>query len=416
MNDMDKFFIQAAFKSLDEIDSEENKPIKKALLESRKREKLKRCAGNPELNARAFNHATDVGASSPSTGLGEDYNSEGAAIEKESRENIEGYKRRLKYACEDFSADGGSGLVAAENRLAKKLGRAYRKRRGVVGEDYDPKHNRYDLKDPEDVDRAKKVHEESDDESDLVIIHPAYSHKKPKPGNAIISCKACEEVFYLDKSELEQSADDPNLYNADMRCENCGAEDGYDYIGDVAEADALSAEEAISERESEADEFTEPEEEPEEETEEEPEDETEEDYRDEDEDEDEEEEPEELVEESFDRLINKYAKSVYENFESYHTTSVSQTGKGEYLVEGIVSSSNGKKKKTRFNLTESFSMSGKKVFRGNNEDMAKTTSKTPFRFAVKQEDKKLIFESVRYRYPQEVDGKKYLVEGIQIHG
>lgn len=407
MNDMDKFFIQAAFKSLDEIDSEENKPIKKALLESRKREKLKRCAGNPELNAKAFNHAADVGASSPSTGLGEDYNSEGAAIEKKSEESIEGYKRRLKYACEDFSADGGSGLVAAENRLAKKLGRAYHKRRGVVGEDYDPKHNRYNLKDPDDVEKAKRVHEESDDGSDLVIIHPAYSHKKPRPGNAIISCKACEEVFYLDKSELEQSEDDPELYNADMRCENCGAEDGYDYIGDVTEADTPSAEEAISERESDAGEFAEPEEEPEEETEEEPQEEYEE----------EEEEPEELVEESFDRLINKYAKSVYENFESYRTTSISQTGKGEYLVEGyILSWKGGKRKDVSFTLTEAYKRNGHTFYNCQNKGLIETTAQSPLRFSTKQEDKKLIFESLRYRYPQEVDGKKYLVEGVQIHG
>lgn len=407
MNDMDKFFIQAAFKSLDEIDSEENKPIKKALLESRKREKLKRCAGNPELNARAFNHATDVGASSPSTGLGEDYNSEGAAIEKESEESIEGYRRRLEYACEDFSADGGAGRVSRKNR------RFHHKPRRLVGEDYDPKHNRYDLKDPEDVEKAKRVREESDGDSDLVIIHPAYSHKKPRPGNAIISCKACEEVFYLDKSELEQSADDPDLYNADMRCENCGAEDGYDYIGDVAEVDTPSAKEAIAERESDADEFEEPEEEPKDETGEETEEESGEDY----EDEDEEEEPEELVEESFDRLINKYAKSVYENFESYRTTSISQTGKGEYLVEGyILSLKGGKRRNVSFTLTEAYKKNGHTFYNCQNKGLIETTAKAPLRFSTKQEDKKLIFESLKYRYPQEVDGKKYLVEGIQIHG
>lgn len=92
---MDKFFIQAAFKSLDDIDKEGNENIKEALLESRRRERARRksrsdsyplakgehlntCAGNPDINIATFNHATDVGASSPTTGLGENINGEHA--------------------------------------------------------------------------------------------------------------------------------------------------------------------------------------------------------------------------------------------------------------------------------------------------------------------------------------------------
>ena len=83
---MDKFFIQAAFKSLDDIDKEENKEIKKALIESRLKEKKKRekkyplgkgehlntCAGDPDVNTAAFNHTTSINNSSSTTGLGED--------------------------------------------------------------------------------------------------------------------------------------------------------------------------------------------------------------------------------------------------------------------------------------------------------------------------------------------------------
>ena len=84
---MDKFFIQAAFKSLDDIDKEENKEIKKALIESRLKEAKKRktkkyplgkgehlntCAGDPDINTAAFNHATSINNGSPTTGLGED--------------------------------------------------------------------------------------------------------------------------------------------------------------------------------------------------------------------------------------------------------------------------------------------------------------------------------------------------------
>lgn len=115
---MDKFFIQAAFKSLDDIDKKGNEEIKKALLESRNRERARRksksksyplakgehlnpCAGNPDINIAAFNHATDVGASSPTTGLGEDNES------KYIKNNIE-------------------GLQSLEEKLPKDLSTAYK--------------------------------------------------------------------------------------------------------------------------------------------------------------------------------------------------------------------------------------------------------------------------------------------------
>lgn len=107
---MDKFFIQAAFKSLDEIDLEENKQIKQALVESRLKEKalrekkrkkyplakgehLNTCAGDPDINTAAFNHATDVGASSPSTGLGEDIEGLKPLDEKLPKDLAKAYKR-----------------------------------------------------------------------------------------------------------------------------------------------------------------------------------------------------------------------------------------------------------------------------------------------------------------------------------
>ena len=106
---MDKFFIQAAFKSLDEIDLEENKQIKQALVESRLKEKalrerkrkkyplakgehLNTCAGNPDINTAAFNHAADVGASSPSTGLGEDIEGSKPLDEKLPKDLAKAYK------------------------------------------------------------------------------------------------------------------------------------------------------------------------------------------------------------------------------------------------------------------------------------------------------------------------------------
>ena len=66
---MNSYLIQSAFQSLNDI--YKNEKLKEALAEGRRKEHLKRCAGNPDINTSAFNHATDIGASSPSTGLGE---------------------------------------------------------------------------------------------------------------------------------------------------------------------------------------------------------------------------------------------------------------------------------------------------------------------------------------------------------
>lgn len=115
---MDKFFIQAAFKSLDDIDKKGNEEIKKALLESRNRERAKRkskfksyplakgehlnpCAGNPDINIAAFNHATDVGASSPSMGLGEDIEGLQSLEEKLPKDLAMAYRNTKVYARKD---------------------------------------------------------------------------------------------------------------------------------------------------------------------------------------------------------------------------------------------------------------------------------------------------------------------------
>lgn len=142
---MDKFFIQAAFKSLDEIDLEENKQIKQALVESRLKEKalrekkrkkyplakgehLNTCAGDPDINTAAFNHATDIGASSPSTGLGE--SDEG----KYTKNNIEG----LKPLDEKLPRDLARAYKSYSSPLSRYADRLYVDRERASEED---KHN-----------------------------------------------------------------------------------------------------------------------------------------------------------------------------------------------------------------------------------------------------------------------------------
>lgn len=256
---------------------------------------------------------------------------------------------------------------------------------------------KFNLKDPQDVEEAKKVREEEDPKEDLVIIHPALNHKKPSPGNAIITCKDCDEVFYLDKKELKQDPEDPDTYNKDMQCENCGAQGGYDYVGDVALRDTESAKDAIKEREAglEDDFAEEPTEESTEELE--PIDDVE--------------EPEEIIEESFDGLVNKYLNKVYENITSYKTTSITQTDRNTYLIEGVFSLNDNKELKTSFLLESVEKKNSNFVLKGSNEILCE--DKEPFEIRGKVDNKKMVFESFKYNYVETVGEKQYLVEGLE---
>ena len=82
MND----YIQAAFTSLEDLDKKENANVRKALMESRRKEKLKRqnssilkYSGDPEKSIEFFNHSTELGAGSPTTGLGQSNNTDSSS-------------------------------------------------------------------------------------------------------------------------------------------------------------------------------------------------------------------------------------------------------------------------------------------------------------------------------------------------
>lgn len=256
---------------------------------------------------------------------------------------------------------------------------------------------KFNLKDPEDIEEAKKIKDEEDSKDDLVIIHPMLNHKKPAPGNAIIACKACDEVFYLDKNELKQDPNDPDIYNKDLQCENCGAQDGYDYVGDIALKDTESAEEAIKEKDTSLeDDF---------------------DSKDSDNDVkelepiDNTEEPEEIIEESFDKLVNKYLNKIYENIDFYKTSSITQTDRNNYLIEGIFKLNDNNKIKTSFLLEVTEKKNNGITLKGSNEILAE--SKEPFEIKGKVDNKKLIFESFKYKYVENIDKEQYLVEGLE---
>lgn len=300
---------------------------------------------------------------------------------------------------------------AIDNRIADELSSSYDQikelnskltslgAKSMIKEDVEK--NKFNLNDPKDVQAAIERKDNPEEESDLVIIHPMLNHKKPAPGNAILTCKSCGEVFYFDKTELKQDEKEPTVYNKDIQCENCGAQDGYDYVGDVSIKDTDSAKEAEKERKDiEQDDFVD--EEPEEQTKE-PELETVDDL----------EEPEEIVEESFDKLANKYFSKIYENIDSYKTTGISQEDRNKYIIEGVLTDKNKKEEKISFLLETLKRNKDKVVLQGSLKQLIE--NKAPFRFCGKITDNKLLFESMRYRYVENIDKDRYLVEGLEIN-
>lgn len=438
---MDKFFIQAAFTSLDDIDKEENKEIKKALLESREREYLKRCAGDPEKNVQAFNHATNIGGSSPTSGLGESLD------EDELWDSYVGKQVIIKPTNEQYHdqvgeisdlVDSGNSFddstwevylsngtrvellgkeleivdrVEEENESTeldesiesdlKELDKIQKSLRSQLSEnkslseDINPSKNKFNLRDDEGVKAAKEKLNKKEDskEKDFVVVHPLNVHKDAKSGDAILQCENCKETYYIDKDELvseQGELEQDKVYNIDYQCEHCGSNDGYVYVGDLSTQDSQEAQEIASSKEQDATNVLDKLPlEPVEDT----------------------EEPEEIVEESFDKLINSYGRKIYENLEAYKTTSIRQDNRNEYIIEGVITLNNGKTHNTSFLLETLKKGKNRFLFKCGNKDLFESGS--PFRFNAHSENKQLIFETLRYRYVENLNNKNYLVEGLE---
>ena len=330
------------------------------------------------------------------------YNKQIAKLEeqiKKLEQDIERYKEKLN----SLDKDKLNRKVEDEvNELGDEIEKIDKELTGyglksVFKESVDK--TKFNLKDPEDVKQAKEIKEEKESEDDLIIIHPMLNHKKPHPGDAIVTCKDCDEVFYLDKKELKQNPDDPKNYNNDLQCENCGAQDGYDYVGDVALKNTKSAKEATKERENSLEDDFDSKDNDDNVKELEPIDNTE--------------EPEEIVEESFDKLVNKYLNKIYENIDSYKTSSITQTDRNNYLIEGIFKLSDNNKIKTSFLLEATEKKNNNITLKGSNKILAE--SKAPFEIKGKVDNKKLMFESFKYKYVENIDKEQYLVEGLEIN-
>jgi hypothetical protein len=104
----------------------------------------------------------------------------------------------------------------------------------------------------------------------------------------------------------------------------------------------------------------------------------------------------EFDEESFDELGEGYLKKVYDNVQSFKTTSVGATPK-KLVVEGLIKFSSGKSKKTSFIFeSKTITKSGKVKFIGENKEI--TPRKNAFVVKGQLKGTKLLSESLTYNY------------------
>ena len=126
----------------------------------------------------------------------------------------------------------------------------------------------------------------------------------------------------------------------------------------------------------------------------------------------------EFDEESFDEVAESYLKKIDESVASYKTRKVFTNKKNNRLViEGVICGKDKSRKSTRF-VFESFKplTSGKFIMTGLNESLAKGTNK-PYRLFVKNADKKIVVEGMKYKHSQKSKiGKTTVVEGFVKRG
>ena len=280
----------------------------------------------------------------------------------------------------------------------------------------------------------------------------------------ILDCNVCHSKIYKDPSEIKVCEED-DCVNKDEECPFCYSMDGYKIIGQVKpfvetdiditvepkeeeeqeeEPEDVEVEEKEEEEEVvteslenvdvetehdkihiEAEEKVESDEEMiaplEPEVEDEIEDSQEEEEVEEESEEETEEEPEEdeeeieydvddFDEETFDGLGESYLKRVYENVNSFKTTSVTEKG-NKWIVEGKINFKSGNTKPTKF-IFEAFSANkyGKLNFIGENAQISR--GKKSFKLSGAVDNKKFFAESLNYNYRQkDASGKSVRVYG-----
>ena len=290
-----------------------------------------------------------------------------------------------------------------------------------------------DLNDEKEVKKGKEIlTKDKEEEVEQIVDVDADTVDKLKDsyiGNTILQCPVCRTLLYK-KPDAIVKDEESELYNVGEVCPHCGSEDGYDLVGQVAPLN-IPVEEPKQTTGKETDGVDTPDEEP-----------TDADLKaieagdnnvgniasgEEDVDskghklgvkfapegkpENESLLIEDVDDEKFDKLVNQYLVSTYNNVDSYKTNKGTlDEDTGSITLEGIIKYTNGKEKPVKFNFIErALTKSGKVKLTGINEDL--TSSEKAFTAIGKLEDKCLVFESLAYNY-----SVKVLEEDKQIRG
>ena len=107
------------------------------------------------------------------------------------------------------------------------------------------------------------------------------------------------------------------------------------------------------------------------------------------------EDDEEFDESLFNSLVTRYCEKVYENISNFETTDVKRKD-NTLIVEGVLNYKSGNKVSTSFAFREGKENKNTKKFLGLNETFTK--DKKAFTMLVKQDGKKLLPESLAYKY------------------
>lgn len=250
----------------------------------------------------------------------------------------------------------------------------------------------FNIKDEKEVADAlayKGVGEEQDEE--LVVVDPSIEsmdeEHEPHEGDAILQCIACKTSIFTPTEKLEKDGGS-DIYNKETACPHCGAKDGFKYLYQVSKKeDANQPEEAQIDAEDNVeltpveDDFVEVD------------------------------EADNVKEESFERLINPYLTKLYENIESFKTTSISQPSRNTLKIEGKLIGKNGNEKLVEFLFTKKENKNKTLVLEGYNPLL--TDDQKAYTLTAKLDNKELVFESFSYNYNKEIDGENILIEGIE---
>ena len=301
----------------------------------------------------------------------------------------------------------------------------------------------FDLSSEDGAKEAKEFKEQEDDKDPVTkIVDPAVTDeedlKKNYIGDMILQCPTCHTLFYKSPEELKKVEDSGEgadaEYNEEDVCPHCGTEGPFQLVGQVAAMDAEDKEPAEHDANLPPEGTKEPEVKPEEDKKE-PETKPETDKPEDDKPEGGKEEggkkklkfshnPEkpkadetanipakkptkesfdlkekvvDIDSESFDSLVNKFTRSIYENVDKYETTAGSINKDNKLVLEGIITFKSGKTTTTKFIFESKGMYKGKVKLAGMNETFSHN-KRTPFIVLSRPEETNLVCESLSFNY------------------